>query len=68
MDLAAAGGAAAVFAFVAGAVGRHEHAALGACGRAVEHGTRICILRRRIVMGRRAHRMRYNWHRQCRGM
>ena len=33
--LAAAGGAAAVLAFVAGAVGDHEHAALGAGGRAL---------------------------------
>ena len=52
-SLAAAGGAAAVLALVAAAVGRHEHAALGAGGRAVEYGTRARILGTQIVIDRR---------------
>lgn len=40
--LAAAGSAAAVFTLVAASVRRHQHAALGARGRAVKSDLRTC--------------------------
>ena len=51
-SLTAARRAAAIFAFVAGAVRRHEHAAFRASGRAVKHGARCFAGGRRIIMGR----------------
>src|SRR5450759_5147188 len=50
--LAAARGAAAIFALVAGAIGRHKHAALGTSRRAVEYGTRSRAGGWRIVISR----------------
>ena len=59
LHLAAARRATAVFAFVAGAVRRHEHAAFGAGGRAVEHGTHARVLGRQIIRDRREQHMRH---------
>ena len=61
--LAAAGRPAAILTFVAGAVGRHEHAAFGAGWRAVEHGAHSCVLGRQIVGDRSEQHMRHGWWR-----
>ena len=63
-SLAAAGGSAAVFAFVASAVGRHEHAAFRAGGRAIEDGAHTRVLSRQIIEHRWKKRVRGNWRRQ----
>ena len=67
---AAAGCAAAVFALVAAAVGRHEHAALGAGGRAVEGGAgdgagaAVCSRKASGVTGMGTRNRRSRWRRQ----